>query len=122
MTEQDLINLYNNCLSYQEEYKEAEANIKYPSKEELENKAQELQSQAMELLNKLEAAIQEAGLKIFNLSDYDLRALKSYYNTTKGYTKLKDINPLINTSSSFSFMKRNVDTYEFNKAMEILNK
>ena len=127
LTDEDLKDFYNACISYEKEYEEAEAKIVYPSLEEIKTKAERVTTKTALELNRVEKlfslwAFEATG----KLSKYEWSRIQEYVgNLAK---ELLRFNPetypqtIVGTAASFNFMKAEAYTkpsYWFESIMEI---
>ena len=119
LTDEDLQNFYDACIAYEKEYEEAEANLVYPTLEDLQKKAVELYIATMANVKELE--------KLFNKYIFDAAVRFSPYEwkNCQEYLKslireMESLDPetypqkIVNTAVSFNFMDRkHKDSYYF---------
>lgn len=111
LTEDDLQAFYEACISYEKAYEEAEANIKYPTLEELTDQCNKLWDKCNAEYDTARKLIAEAVLAgtVVNLSEYDWKELRANLKTLMSaavyYDPEKHPKKIINTSSSFDFVK-----------------
>lgn len=111
LTEQDIIDFYNACVSYEKEYEEAEAKIEYPTLEEITAQCEKLTAKAEAEYKQASQLVVEAVLDgtIVNLSDYEIKELKSSLATLKNAVNNNDPKTypsrIYRKSSSFDFVK-----------------
>ena len=111
LTEQDIIDFYNACVNYEKEYEEAEANIEYPSLEEITAQCEKITAKAEAEYKQASQLVVEAVLDgtIVNLSDYEIKELKSSLATLKNAVNNNDPKTypsrIYRKSSSFDFVK-----------------
>lgn len=79
LTENDLIQLYNDCVAYDNEYNEAYKNVVWPSKEELINARNVILSAKRKQFKEIESMFTVE--KFIKLDEYAVRNLKSYMNS-----------------------------------------
>lgn len=110
LTEQDLKDLYTACLLYEQEYEEAEANIQYPSLEELRQQCNLINSKTLREMQELEKLMGEHAVEAaVKFSEWEWKETKRYL--TEMLKKLNRFNPdkypehIYKTSYSFDFMK-----------------
>lgn len=114
LTEQDLIDFYNACVEYEKEYEAAEAAIKYPTLEEIQDKAVKVTAKSLLELSKVEMLLGKYGLEAATkFSPYEWKTVQEY--TKHLMTDVKRFDPetypqtIVGTSYSFDFVKP--DTY-----------
>lgn len=84
LTEDDLQELYENCLAYEAEYVDAEELIVYPTAEEVRAQCLKIRAHYQEQLDELTDLINaNAVALLFKLSDYNRKDLKSYFETIR---------------------------------------
>lgn len=111
LTEQDIIDFYNACVNYEKEYEEAEAKIEYPSLEEITAQCEKITAKAEAEYKQASQLVVEAVLDgtIVNLSDYEIKELKSSLATLKNAVNNNDPKTypsrIYRKSSSFDFVK-----------------
>ena len=116
LTEQDIIDFYNACVNYEKEYEEAEAKIEYPSLEEITAQCEKITAKAEAEYKQASQLVVEAVLDgtIVNLSDYEIKDLKSCLATLKNAVNNNDPKTrpsrMYRKSSSFRFVSP--DYYE----------
>lgn len=82
LTENDLIQLYNDCIEYAAEYKAAEKNVTFPTIEELKEQCLKIRAHYQEQLVKAQTLIEQNAVKlVLKASDYKLRTLRDYLKT-----------------------------------------
>lgn len=125
INEEDLINLYNNCLEYEKEYEEAEKNSVFPTREELINLYSEIKAIRQ---NELEIIKDRLTLdKLSNLNEYSARSVLNHYKSLKNSANVdvnKQADGILNTSYNKNFCK-NKDyykepSYDYKYILEIL--
>ena len=111
LTEQDLIDFYNACVSYEKEYEEAESSIKYPTLEEITAQCEKITAKAEAEYKQASQLVVNAVLDgtITKLSDYEIKELKSSLTTLKNAVNNYDPTTypqrVYRKSSSFDFVK-----------------
>lgn len=79
LTDKDLEDFYNACLAYEREYEEAEAAIKYPTLEEIREKAVKLTAKSLLELSKIEMLLSKYGLEAAaKFSTYEWKQVQEY--------------------------------------------
>ena len=114
LTDADLIQFYNDCLAYEQEYINAEQTIELPSLAEIEAQGMRILNKRRENLEEIEQLIQEYILSIISfVDDYKWKTIKSYYNNLKQEVDVFDpiayAKSILGTSTSVDFCKP--DTY-----------
>lgn len=84
LTEMDLIQLYNDCLAYEQEYNEAEKNIEFPTIEELKAQCLRIRAHYQKQLEEAKKLIEENAMKLLFSEKYCVREIKSFYKTIEG--------------------------------------
>lgn len=111
LTEQDLIDFYNACVSYEKEYEEAEATIKYPTLEEITEQCEKLWTKAMAEYSAGQTIVMDAVLlnKFIKLSDYEVKSVRDCLKSLRSAVENYDVKTLpqrmLGKSSSFNFVK-----------------
>lgn len=131
LTDQDLIDLYEACLTYEQEYTEAENTIQMPTLKEIEIQCKKVQTKRqLELININDAFSRGAVAIADKLSDWEWRDLRKYmqYIAADIITHDPDTYPqkIIGTSRSIDFCKPTCgtlqDSFYYKWIMERLNK
>ena len=111
LTEQDLIDFYNACVSYEKEYEEAESSIKYPTLEEITAQSEKLYAKSEDEYKQASQFVADAVFSgaILGLSDYKLTSLRRHLNCLKSAINNYDPKELprrmVGKSASFDFVK-----------------
>lgn len=111
LTEQDLIDFYEACVNFEKEYEEAEANIVYPTMEEITAQCEKITAKAEAEYKQASQLVVNAVLDgtIVKLSDYEIKELKNSLATLKNavnnYDPATCPQRLYRKSSSFDFVK-----------------
>lgn len=116
LTEQDLIDFYNACVSYEKEYEEAETNIVYPTLEELTEQCEKLWAKHNREYAEAQKIVSDSIITgdFLKLSKYQLDTVQRYLISLSN--QVKNNNPkvrpqlLLGKSGSFGFMEP--DLYE----------
>ena len=110
LTDRDLLNLYNDCLAYEQEYIEAENNIQMPTLDEIKEQCKKVQAKRITEAREIEALLSTNVAKLMlKLPDWQWRTFKDYY--TKLVVQQANYNPelyaptLLNSSRSINFCK-----------------
>ena len=106
ITDEDLQNLYNDCLEYEREYKEALNSFTWPTKEEIISKAEErndfYKAEYNEIINSVNVET------LLKMNDYTLKTFKQYMNNLKA--EIVDPDNIVKNyyghSSSVNYIKR----------------
>jgi hypothetical protein len=111
LTEQDLIDFYNACVLYEQEYEEAVNNLIYPSLEELQKKSMELYMSLMSEVKEVEKLFGKYGVEAATrFSPYDWDACQKYIKSI--VREMNAVDPteypqkILNSTISFNFIKR----------------
>ena len=129
ITEQDLFELFDNCLSYEEAYNDAERSIKMPTLDEIIEQCEKVQDKRREeiiLVERLIAANLPTLLQ--TLSDYHWSSIKRYYNRLVADVKQFDpenyVPRVINNVSSIHLCEDRghylEDSFSFKSLVEII--
>ena len=111
LTDEDLQMFYEACISYEKAYEQAEANIQYPTLEDITAQCEKLTAKAEAEYKQASQLVAEAVLDgtIVKLSDYEIKELKRYLATLKdavnNYDPATCPQRLYRKSSSFRFVK-----------------
>ena len=85
VTDQDIVQLYNDCLAYEKEYEEAENNVKFPTIDELKDQCNKIRGHYAQQYTEAVNLIKGAAVKlVMNADEYELRHLRDYLSTLKG--------------------------------------
>lgn len=110
LTDKDLEDFYNACIAFEQEYEEAEANIQYPSLEDLRQQCELIKVKTMKEMQELEKLFGEHAVEAaVKFSEWEWKEVKRYL--TEMLKKLNRFNPdkypehIYKTSYSFDFMK-----------------
>ena len=130
LTEQDLINFYNNCLAFEQEYKEAESKIVYPTLEEMEAQCQKIVDLRQSELDTIVSLLKEVSVKfILNASDTRIKLFKKHYESLTNkiiWDTTKYAKCYYETLWGRSFVKNiNIDlkpSWQYKEMLEMLNK
>ena len=130
LTEDDIQKLYEDCQAYEVEYTNAANSIKYPSLEEIRDKASRLTNHAMlelsKIENRLSRNIREA---ITKFSTYEWKELQEYFNAlvrdTQRYNVATYPQTIVGEQFSFTFVKPNYgmsESYWFTSLNKLFEK
>lgn len=128
LNDEDLQNFYKACIAYEKEYEEAEANLVYPTLEDIQKKATELYIATMANVKELE--------KLFNKYIFDAAVRFSPYEWKNCQEYLKNLiremesldpetypQKIVNTAGSFNFMDRkHKESYYFTYIKELFER
>lgn len=110
ITEQDLKDFYDACVDYEQEYMAAEASIKYPTLEELKDKATKVTAKSLVELTKVENLLKNYCLDaVEKFSIYEWKTVQEY--TRHLMADVKRFDPetfpqqVLGKASSFDFVK-----------------
>ncbi len=82
VTEEDLKQLYADCLEYEKEYIEAEKNVVFPTIKELSEQCVKIRAHYQEQLKKATEYIEKNAVKLLmNASEYRIKDIRNYLNT-----------------------------------------
>lgn len=113
LRDEDLIELFDACINYQQEYKDAVNQTKYPTLQELQDKCDELTADLQTQLDKAGQLIKDNILKVFDSDNYyKLKELMSCYmslksNIKNSYNRNAYPRSILNTYLSIDLMKTN---------------
>lgn len=133
ITDEDLRAFVADCAAYQKEYEEAINNLSYPTENELFQAYEKVREARCFEYVQVQKKLEDLGLKIFNLDDYDLVRLK------RNYLDLKAIYDAMQQTSSVEKARQNKGTnnarkyllgidfylkpsYTYNDTLELLQK
>ena len=133
LTEQDLIDFCNACVSYEKEYEEAESSIKYPTLEELTEQCEKLWVKCNIEYAEAQKIVSDSIITgdFLKLSEYQLKAVQRYLiwmkNAINNYDPKVHPQRLLGQSGSFGFMKPDLhelvnDSFEIKQIREIFFK
>lgn len=91
LDDQDLINLYNNCLKYEQEYIEAESKVSFPTIAELKNQCIKIREIRKAELNDITELLSKNVIKILSADKYTLSNIQQYYKNLQ--SKLTGFDP-----------------------------
>jgi hypothetical protein len=130
LTDQDLIDFYNACVEFEKEYEEAEANIQYPTLEELTEQCEKLWVKCNTEYAEAQKIVSDSVITgdFLKLSKYQLDAIQRHLISLSN--QVKNNNPkvrpqlLLGKSGSFGFMKPDLyelvnDSFEIRQIREI---
>lgn len=126
LRDEDLIELFNACINYQQEYQDAVNQTKYPTLQELQDKCEELTNDLQNQLDKAGQLIKDNILKVFDEGNYyKLKELMSYYmslksNVKNSYNRNTYPQSILGTSLSIDLMKTNPTKTWYLKQIEEL--
>ena len=82
LTEQDLIQLYNDCVEYEKEYNEAEKNVVFPTIDELKDQCVKIRKHYQEQLVNAQTLIERNAVKlVLKASEWKLKSIRSNLET-----------------------------------------
>jgi hypothetical protein len=130
LTDQDLIDFYNACIAYEQEYEAAEASIVYPTLEEIKDKATRVTAKRLLELDTIEWWIKNHALEAASkFSTYEWRQVQEYIKNLMADVKRYDPETfpqtVVGTSRSFDFVKPDYemkDSYWFKYLKELFEK
>ena len=110
LTEQDLIDFYNDCVEYEKEYEAAEASIKYPTLEEIKDKAVKVTAKSIIEMNKVEILLKNFGAEAaVKFSEHEWGRLQEYLKRLAAEVKRFDPETypqtVVGKAYSFDFIK-----------------
>lgn len=126
ITQQDVVNLFNDCLEYEKEYLEAESQIVWPTKEEIAaRRRQVINKRISEYVEITEKCTVQ---KLLSLEDYKLKWFKNAYNLLRKNadpegTDEEYANNIYKTTYSRGYVKNNwdlEDSYYYKECIEYL--
>ena len=112
LTDNDLFNLCEACLYYEQEYNDAENNIQMPTLDEIKAQCLKVQAKRMEEFTDIEKLMSENAMKLaLKLSKWQWTTLRDYLESL--VAKLANYNPelyahtILNSRTSVDFCKPN---------------
>lgn len=130
LTDEDIQKFYEACVAYEKEYEEAEANIKYPTLEELQDKAVKVTAKSMLELSKVESLMAKYYMEaVAKFSPYEWKTVQEY--TKNIMADVKRFNPeifpqqIFGKASSFDFITSDAylkESYWFSHLKELFTK
>ena len=117
ITEDDLQELYEACQAYEVEYTNAENSIKYPTLEEIQEKAVKLTAKSILELSKIESLMSKYALEAATkFSPYEWKTLQEYTKNLMADVKRHDPEAypqtILGQQFSFTFVKPDYDMKE----------
>ena len=130
LTDEDLQELYEDCVAYEQEYTDAENSIKYPTLEEIRDKASRITNHRMLELSKIENMLSRNMREaITKFSPYEWKQLKEYFNNLVNAAHRFDIATypptIVGQQFSFTFVKPDYEmgeSYWFTSLKELFEK
>lgn len=130
LTEEDLQNFFNACVAYEQEYEAAEASIKYPTLEEIREKAMKVTAKRLLELDTIEWRLKNHALEAAaKMSTYEWKQVQEYLKhllaDVKRYDPEAFPQTVVGTSHSFDFVKPDYemkDSYWFTYLKELFEK
>jgi hypothetical protein len=117
LTDDDLENFMAACLAYELEYEAAEASIKYPTLEEIQDKAVKLTTKSLLELTEIENLLSKYTLEaVAQFSPYEWKTVQEYLKHLM--TNVKKFDPetfpakIVGQSHSFDFVKPDYNMQE----------
>ena len=130
LSDEDLYKLYEDCIAYEQEYKNAEKNIVMPTLIEIKEQCEKIQLKAVDELNEVEKLLHENAVTIlYTLSDYEISAvrrfLKGLVDRVKRFDPDKYALDLVGNYRSIDFCKPTCselnDSYYYKELLRIIN-
>ena len=117
LTEDDIQELYEACQAYEVEYTNAENSIKYPTLEEIQEKAVKLTAKSILELSKIESLMSKYALEAATkFSPYEWKTLQEYTKNLMADVKRHDPEAypqtILGQQFSFTFVKPEYDMKE----------
>jgi hypothetical protein len=130
LTDQDLIDLYEACVAYEQEYTEAENNIQMPPLDEIKAQCLKVQAKRMTEFAEIEKLMSENAMKLaLKLSKWQWATLRDYLENL--VAKLANYNPelyastILNSARSINFCKPDCtelkDSWYYTQLIELIN-
>lgn len=130
LTDSDLHELFNSCVAYEQEYRDAESSIVYPTAEELTLKCHRIQAKLLKEMSELESLMGEHAVEAAtkfskwewtNLQD----SLQHMLQDLNKYASEKFVPAILGSAYSFNFLSNKEDTeptYYYRYIKEMLQK
>lgn len=130
LTDEDIKEFYEACIAYEQEYEAAEASIKYPTLEEIKDKAARVTAKRLLELDSVEWWLKNHALEAAaKLSAYEWKQVQEYVKNLMADVKRYDPETypqtIVGTSRSFDFVKPDYemkDSYWFKYLKELFEK
>lgn len=130
LTEDDIQKLYEACQAYEVEYTNAENSIKYPTLDEIRDKASRITNHRMLELSKIENRLNRNMREaITEFSTYEWKELQEYFNNlakaTRHFNTATYPQTILGQSFSFTFVKPDYEmgaSYWFQRLNELFDK
>lgn len=130
LIDQDLIDLYNDCLAYEQEYNEAERTIQMPTLEEIKTRCLEIQVKRTAELVDIKHKLADKAIDLaLNLSEWRWKDVRHYLVCLSN--QLSSFNPetyapnILNSSRSIGFCKPDCaelkDSWYYTQMLELIN-
>lgn len=82
LTEEDMIDFYNSCVAYENEYLEAEAKVSFPSIEDIKLQCETINAIRKAEIDEVSNLLERVAVKFLLEADrYELGRLRDYYNS-----------------------------------------
>lgn len=130
LTDQDLIDLYNACLAYEQEYTAAENAFELPTKDEIAEQCRKVQAKRKQELDHIGKLLSEKAVVLaLRLGEYRWKTvqdyLKSIANKYASYAPEVYVPQALNTEWSFRFCKPDcselMDCWYYTELVNIMN-
>ena len=129
LTEQDLINFYNACVAYEQEYLEAEAKVVFPSLDDIKLQCETVNAIRQAEIDEVSDLLERVAVRFVLEADrYTVSNFQSYFKSLKNrfYDVDKYPQSIQKTNYGRNFIKAsNPDlspSFYYNQLVEILNK
>lgn len=130
LTDQDIADFYYACILYEQEYEAMEASIKYPTLEEIQEKAVKVTAKRLLELTTIEGLLSKYALEAAaKFTTYEWKQVQDYAKNL--LTEVKKFDPeifpqtIVGTSRSFDFVKPDyemTDSYWFTYLRDLFEK
>lgn len=82
LTEEDMINFYNSCVTYENEYLEAEAKVSFPSIEDIKLQCETINAIRKAEIDEVSVLLERVAVRFLLEADrYELGRFRDYYNS-----------------------------------------
>ena len=131
ITDRDLLDLYEACISYEQEYIAAENNIKMPTLDDITEQYYKVRLKRLNEFTEIEQLITENLTSIMiNAGKFELTEIKSYftslYKAAYNNTLEETANKMVGTARSISFCKPDCtelnNSWYYEKLITMINK
>ena len=131
VSEQDLVDLYNACIAYEQEYENAEATTKYPALSEVEAQCERVKAKLEGELAIAEAMFSRYAVQLTcSVTEYEWKYIREYFKSLKERAETYDVHNtalvMLGTARSIDFCKPDCydlrETWYFTALMKLFAK